>query len=103
MRRQTSVIETCTTVWVYENTKEYPKGECGLRNLLVDQCAWVLDDEWIKGEDEGSANADLFPRQALVDMVTTMNWMFGVARESMGFRPDFLYLPERRGAYWVKE
>ena len=143
MRRQTSVIETCTIEWVYENTKEYARGECGLRNLLVDQCAWVLDDEvtyafllspllifavsgfpenipssqllplyrrnstdslqWIEGEDEGSEKADLFPRQALVDMVTTMKRMFGMAKGSEGFRPDFLYLPERRGPYWVQE
>lgn len=100
LRRETMVIETHTLTWVYENTKDYAKGKCGLRNLLVDQCAWILDDDWIGGEDEGSENADLFSREALVDMILTMKRMFS---KTMGWKPDFLYIPERRGEYWVKE
>lgn len=44
-RRESSVIETGALDWVYENTGEYDEGACGLRNLLVEQCAWLLDDE----------------------------------------------------------
>jgi hypothetical protein len=100
-REKTNVIETAMIRWAYENTREYKRGCCGLRNLLVDQCAWVLDEKWLLGTLDGTANARQFPRECLVDIVARLRVLL---REGIKGPEPLRDIEERKGGnYWVKE
>jgi hypothetical protein len=87
--------------WAYENTREYKRGFCGLRNLLVDQCAWVLDEKWLLSAVDGIANAGQFPRECLVDIVARMRVLL---REGIKGPEPLAHIEGRKGGnYWVKE
>lgn len=97
-RTMTNIIQTSMLNWVYENTEEYfQEGECGLRALLIDQCAWKLDGNWLLAELDGKKNEEQFPRQALVDLVSRMRV---VLNERV--LPPFAYSQLRRGTYWIQ-
>jgi hypothetical protein len=96
-RMTSNIIQTSMLGWVYENTQEYDEGECGLRALLIDQCAWKLDGKWLLGELEGTKNEEQFPRQALVDLVSRMRV---VLNEHVP--PPFLNSELRKEAYWME-
>ena len=56
--------------WVYANTTDYNhrNEQCPLRNLLIDQCAWLLDESWLLRTGEaGVQNDTVFPREALIE------------------------------------
>jgi hypothetical protein len=100
-RRKTNIIETAKIRWVYENTREYERGCCGLRNLLVDQCAWVLDENWLLGALDGTANAGQFPRECLVDIVARLRVLL---REGIKGPEPLKDIEGRKGGnYWVKD
>jgi hypothetical protein len=100
-RKKTNVIETAMIRWVYENTREYKRGGCGLRNLLIDQCAWVLDEKWLLGTLEGKANAGQFPRECLIDIVARLRVLL---REGIKGSEPLVDIEERKGGnYWVNE
>ncbi|KAF4634330.1 hypothetical protein G7Y89_g3777 [Cudoniella acicularis] len=94
-RRQTNIIETAMVKWIYDNTEV----GCGLRELLVDQCAWVLDGEWLVGSKLGGGkNEEMFPREFLVDLCLRTKKLL-----SGGTQPGFLKIEERAGTYWTQE
>lgn len=35
LRKKSGITQTAMLRWIYQNTREYPFGRCGLRNLLV--------------------------------------------------------------------
>ena len=97
-RTKTNVIQTSALGWVYNNTENYKEG-CKLKKLLIDQCAWKLDGNWIAcdGMDEES-----FPRQALVDMVAKMRLLLDERKTGEAIRPEpFSTLELRKKNYWV--
>ena len=48
--------------------KSVSRHECPLRNLLIDQCAWFLDEKWLDGVGEtGTRNQDILGMAVLVD------------------------------------
>lgn len=63
------VVETGMLKWTYMNTMDYnlASSQCPLRNLLIDQCAWLLDEKWLMSRGNGLGNEQVFPRDALVD------------------------------------
>ena len=83
--------------WIYDNTDGYDEGECALRSLLIDQCAWKLDGKWFLGEVEGTKNEEQFPRQALVDLVSRMRVVL-----TDHVRPPFLNSELRKEEYWIE-
>ena len=85
--------------WVYENTQDCPYDEedCPLRLLLIDQCAWKLDGNWLLSEMDGKKNEEQFPRQALVDLVSRMRIILNER-----ILPPFLNSEMRRAEYWIK-
>lgn len=51
---------------------------CPLRNLLVDQCAWFLDETWLDGVGEtGTRNEDVLGMRVLVDCKSLVIDCFG--------------------------
>jgi hypothetical protein len=84
--------------WVYENTQDflYDDGDCPLRLLLIDQCAWKLDGNRLLNEMDGKKNENQFPRQALVDLVGRMR----IILNELIF-PPFLNSEMRRAEYWI--
>ena len=96
-RMTTNIIQTSMLAWIYENTEEYDKDDCGLRSLLIDQCAWKLDGHWLLSDMAGVKNEEQFPRQALVDLVSRMRV---VLNENV--RPPFAYSELRWLKYWVE-
>lgn len=63
-RQNCSTIHTSALAYVFANTTDYDKNDCGLKQLLVDQCAWMIDMEWIE-----SVGEDQFPRVAMVAVI----------------------------------
>jgi hypothetical protein len=96
-RMTTNIIHTAMLRWVYDNTEDYAEGECGLRALLIDQCAWKLDGTWLVAEVKGVKNHEQFPRQALVDMVSRMRVIL-----NEHVPPPFENSEMRQEAYWVE-
>jgi hypothetical protein len=97
-RTKTNVIQTSALGWVYNHTEDC-KDECKLKKLLIDQCAWKLDSNWIAcdGMDEES-----FPRQALVDMVAKMRLLLDERKTGEAIKPEpFSTLELRKKNYWV--
>lgn len=96
-RMTTNIIQTSMLSYIYKNTVEYEAQECPLRSLLIDQCAWKLDGNWLLGENEGTKNEQQFPREALVDLVSRMRV---VLNEEM--RPPFWNSEMRKEVYWIQ-
>ena len=99
-RQKTNVIETAMIRWAYENTRDYPRGTCGLRNLLVDQCAWVLDEGWLLDAVEGRANSDQFPRECLVDIVARLRVLI---RLGINGPEPLADIGQKKSRYWANE
>lgn len=97
-RQNLNIIQTSALAWVYENTKEYKRGECKLKKLLIDQCAWKLDGSWI-ASNEMDAEAS-FPRSALLDVMAQMRSLLNSSAKILGGAP-FARLDWRRKLYWM--
>jgi hypothetical protein len=95
-RMTTNIIQTSMLGWVYENTMEYDEQDCPLRLLLIDQCAWKLDGNWLLGEMEGKSNEEQFPRRALVDLVSRMRVVLNENIVGPFFNSEM-----RKEAYWI--
>lgn len=98
-RQNSGTIQTAELGWVYENTKEYKQGDCKLRKLMVDQCAWLLDGSWIAGEEMSSEQS--FPRLALLDLVGEMRLLLNSGVNPTRDQPPFSTLERRKNLYWI--
>jgi hypothetical protein len=96
-RMTSNIIQTSMLFWVWENTEEYDEEECGLRSLLIDQCAWKLDGKWLRSNVDGIKNEKQFPRQAFVELVSRMRVMLNER-----IRPPFVHSELRKEAYWIQ-
>ena len=96
-RMTSNIIQTSMLAWIYENTEEYHNEDCGLRSLLIDQCAWKLDGKWLLSDRDGVQNEEQFPREALVDLVSRMRVIL-----NEDVRPPFLYSETRKNSYWIQ-
>lgn len=97
-RVRDGIIQTTWISWIYRHTL----GHCGLRRLLVDQCAWNLSTEYFLWHPL------VFPPQFLLDvLVATRRCLMGAAPtadhgawEALG-GPPFGGNRARRTTYWV--
>jgi hypothetical protein len=99
LRLKTNSIQPTALGWVYENTKEY-QGECKLKKLLIDQCAWVLNGNWILSS--GLLGEVQVPRQALVDILGRMRLMLTAGVKPTD-EPPFARLDWRKRLYWIED
>lgn len=97
-RQNSGTIQTAELGWVYKNTKDYKPGDCKLKKLLIDQCAWKLDGDWVAS---GELNAEeSFPRLALVDTLAQMRLLVNGGGDKLR-EPPFARLEWRRKLYWM--
>ena len=96
-RMTTNIIQTSMLSWIYENTLEYEEQECELRLLLIDQCAWKLDGNWLLGTIDGKSNEEQFPRRALLDLVSRMRVVLNEHVVAPFFNSEM-----RKKAYWIE-
>jgi hypothetical protein len=85
--------------WVYSNTREYGKNNCGLKNLLVDQCALALDEKWLLEGMQQTGFAEQFPTECLFDIIARMRFLL---RDS-GLGEGSLAISPRSRRYWIED
>ncbi|KAE9373536.1 hypothetical protein N431DRAFT_337944 [Stipitochalara longipes BDJ] len=71
-RKRSRTISTSMIGWVYRNTKDYAKNQCGLRNMLIDQCALALDEKSLLEEMQEPGFTEHFPMECLFDIIARM-------------------------------
>lgn len=96
-RKRNRTIATSMLGWVYSNTRDYPMGQCGLKNLLIDQCALTLDEKWLVEGMEQRGFAEQFPTECLVDIIARMR---GLLRNA-GLGEGSLIISPTSSRYWV--
>jgi hypothetical protein len=72
IRKRSRTISTSMIGWVYRNTRDYGKNQCGLKNMLVDQCALALDETSLLGEMQEPSFTEHFPMEYLFDIIARM-------------------------------
>ena len=97
-RQNSGIVQTEELSWVYENTKEYTLDQCKLKKLLIDQCAWKLDGDWVTSGE--LSTEEQFPRMAMVDMMAQMRHLLTSGAYTLG-GPPFARLEWRRSLYWL--
>ncbi|KAL3423349.1 hypothetical protein PVAG01_05096 [Phlyctema vagabunda] len=91
-RQETGIIETAMLGWVYSNTPlDRPSA---LKSLLIDQCVWKLDPQWLLSFDLQ------FPRDALLDIAVRMRSIFHYPSLAVGKCP-FDTVLGRKDRYWA--
>jgi len=71
-RKRSRTISTSMIGWVYANTANYGKNKCGLRNMLIDQCALALDERSLLFEMQEPGFTEYFPKECFLDMVARL-------------------------------
>lgn len=95
-RKRHRTIATSMLGWVYNNTRDYGRGKCGLKNLLIDQCALTLYEKWLVEGMEQRSFAEQFPIECLVDIIARMR----VLLKEAGLGISLIISPTSR-RYWV--
>jgi hypothetical protein len=95
-RKRHRTIATSMLGWVYNNTRNYGRGKCGLKNLLIDQCALTLDEKWLVEGMKQRGFAEQFPIECLVDIIARMR----VLLKEAGLGISLIISPTSR-RYWV--
>jgi len=98
-RKRNRTIATSMIGWVYSNTREYRKNNCGLKNLLVDQCALALDEKWFLEGIQQPGFAEQFPTECLFDIIARMKFLL---RDS-GLGEGSLAISPRSRRYWIED
>jgi len=96
-RQNSDIIQTSALGWVYENIKG-SLSECRLKRLLIDQCAWKIDAQWIMSENMNSEES--LPRDVLRDIVGAMRLMLNSGVDTT-MDPPFIRPEWRKKLYWV--
>jgi hypothetical protein len=92
-RNSTDMVQVAEVEWLYDNTEEFAPGECKLRKLLIDHCAWQLGGV--------SEVEESFPRAALVDLLGEMKALFRSGASITVHEPPFSSLEWRKASYYM--
>jgi hypothetical protein len=98
-RKLNRTINTSMLWWVYNNTREYGKTQCGLKNLLIDQCALALDEKWLLEGIEQPGFVEQFPLECLFDIIARMRVL--LRESSIGEGSPAISPTSRR--YWIDD
>jgi hypothetical protein len=71
-RKRSRTVATSMLEWIYKNTRDYGKTQCGLKNLLIDQCALTLDENWFLQGMHQPGFSERFPTECLFDIIARM-------------------------------
>jgi hypothetical protein len=96
-RKRNRTIATSMLGWIYNNTRDYLRNRCGLKNLLIDQCALTLDENWLVEGMEQHGFAEQFPYESLVDIIARMRLLLRDA----GLGEGSLIISPTSRRYWV--
>jgi hypothetical protein len=97
-RKRNLTIGTRMIGWVYNNTREYGKNKCGLKNLLIDQCALAWDKTWFLAGMQQSGSAEQFPTESLFDIIARMKFLL----QASGFEECSWVISPRSRRYWIE-
>ncbi len=92
-RKQSRTVATSMLGWIYKNTREYRRTQCGLKNLLIDQCALTLDENWFLQGMHQPGFSERFPTEFLFDIIARMRVLL---RESGLGEGSLVISPTRR-------
>jgi len=74
-RKRSRTVATSMLEWIYENTRDYGRTQCGLKNLLIDQCALTLDENWVLQGMHQPGFSERFPTECLLDIIARMRFL----------------------------
>ena len=98
-RKRNRTISTSMLGWIYNNTREYGKTQCGLKNLLIDQCALALDEKWLLEGMEQRGFVEQFPMECLFDIIARMR----VLLRNAGLGEGSLVISPTSRRYWIDD
>jgi hypothetical protein len=98
-RKRNRTIATSMLGWIYNNTRDYGKTQCGVKNLLIDQCALALDEKWLLQGMQQPGFAEQFPTECLFDIIIRMRVLL---RES-GLGEISLVISPTSRRYWIDD
>lgn len=74
-RKRSRTVATSMLEWIYNNTRDYGRTQCGLKNLLIDQCALTLDENWFLQGMHQPGFSERFPTESLFDIIARMRFL----------------------------